>query len=531
MAFSQETFELLSGLADSGKFEYVKERKELFEAHVYEPFKRLFYAVRDSLPKPITSAMVVEADERALFSKLKKNDYSKGGAWSYYWGAIWVGEKRQSGVQLFLWINKDRLEAGFYIGDGDKVYEKRFRDNLEAGGSDLMDLLGTRLAGKAYRFGSRELQSELSEATWDDWRADPSAYPTSVAKVFSWNSVLALSEESLVEECTKAFADLFPLVIVGSEEEPMDELRNYLSPEGEGKSTKATQAGPQTLAELSEITGIDPALLQRWLDALTRKGQVVLYGPPGTGKTFTAKRIAEYLTRASDGIWDLVQLHPAYAYEDFIQGRRPEPLPGGGLHYPVVAGRFVEFCERARDCKGPCVLILDEMNRANLARVFGELMYLLEYRDESAEGGNSVTIALASSEEGNRFGIPKNVFILGTMNTADRSIALVDFALRRRFAFLELKPDMAHLKKFHKDSGFPVDKLIVLLSRLNGAIRDPHYFVGTSYFLDKKLAANFAIVWETEIVPYLQEYFIDRKADTGNADDFTTEKVLTELGI
>jgi 5-methylcytosine-specific restriction protein B len=122
----------------------------------------------------------------------------------------------------------------------------------------------------------------------------------------------------------------------------------------------------------------------------------------------------------------------------------------------VVPGRFKEFCREAAKRRSPCVLIVDEINRANLSRVFGELMYLLEYRKEE--------VPLAG---GGKFRIPENVRLIGTMNTADRSIALVDHALRRRFAFLELYPDYELLRKYHSTTGFPVDNLIGELMKLN----------------------------------------------------------------
>ncbi|MBN1322674.1 MAG: AAA family ATPase, partial [Methanotrichaceae archaeon] len=263
--------------------------------------------------------------------------------------------------------------------------------------------------------------------------------------------------------------------------------------------------------------GFDFATLERWVRAIRRKGQAVLYGPPGTGKTYVAEHLAKHLIGGGDGFMDLVQFHPAYAYEDFIQGIRPQSDEDGGLRYPLVPGRFLEFCERAESCSGTCVLIIDEINRANLSQVFGELMYLLEYRSRS--------IPLAG---GRKLKIPENVLIIGTMNTADRSIALVDHALRRRFAFLRLQPNHDILRRYHqsRDTGFPVEGLIRVLRRLNTQINDPHYEVGISFFLLEDLAEEIEEIWKMEIEPYLDEYFFDRPE---KVDDFRWERVGREI--
>ena len=271
------------------------------------------------------------------------------------------------------------------------------------------------------------------------------------------------------------------------------------------------------LNQCAEDTGFDLETLDRWVRAIRRKGQAVLYGPPGTGKTYVAEHLARYLIGGADGFADLVQFHPAYAYEDFIQGIRPQSDDDGGLRYPVVPGRFLDFCERAESRRGTCVLIIDEINRANLSQVFGELMYLLEYRDRS--------IPLAGS---GRLRIPENVLIIGTMNTADRSIALVDHALRRRFAFLRLQPNHEVLLKYHqsRNTGFPVEGLIGVLRRLNAWISDPHYEVGISFFLRDDLNEEIEDIWTMEIEPYLEEYFFDRPE---KAEEFRWDKVDREI--
>jgi hypothetical protein len=226
------------------------------------------------------------------------------------------------------------------------------------------------------------------------------------------------------------------------------------------------------LAEVAQETGFPEETLSRWIRSIERKGQAIVYGPPGTGKTFIAEKLALHLIGGGNGFQELVQFHPAYSYEDFVQGIRPQATAEGHLDYPVVPGRFRKFCDKAGARQGRCVLIIDEINRANLAQVFGELMYLLEYRNRE--------VPLAS---GGTFQIPEKVRVIGTMNTADRSIALVDHALRRRFAFLPLYPDYEVLNKFHADTGFPVENLIQTLRQLNNQIGDPHYEVGITFFL------------------------------------------------
>jgi hypothetical protein len=258
------------------------------------------------------------------------------------------------------------------------------------------------------------------------------------------------------------------------------------------------------VAQMAADTGFSVAVLDEWLHRLRRKRQIVLQGPPGTGKTFVARRLAEVLLHGQHGALDLVQFHPSFSYEDFIQGIRPV-AKGRNLEFALEPGRFLAFCEEARKvAPAPAVLLIDEINRANLSRVFGELMYLLEYRDES--------IPLAAG--GARFSMPSNLYLIGTMNTADRSIALVDHALRRRFSFIHLEPSYDVLRQHLQRKGLPAESLVNALMHVNRVIEDRNYHVGISFFmrLDDDLQAELPMIWRGEIEPYLEEYFYDQLA-------------------
>lgn len=277
-----------------------------------------------------------------------------------------------------------------------------------------------------------------------------------------------------------------------------------------------------SLCHVAEETHIPESTLEQWISAIERKGQAILYGPPGTGKTFVAKKLARFLSLSGGGgLVQTIQFHPAYGYEDFIRGIRPRTdEETDELRYEYVSGAFMAFCEKAEQMgeETRCVMIIDEINRADLARVFGELMYLLEYREEK--------VRIAGGRE---FSIPLNVRIIGTMNTADRSIALVDHALRRRFAFLELKPDYELLARYHQKqkTGFEAAPLAEVLRRVNRAIGDPHYELGISWFLDPGIDDALPQIWQTEIEPYLVEHFFDQPQ---TMEAFRWEKVRVELG-
>lgn len=169
---------------------------------------------------------------------------------------------------------------------------------------------------------------------------------------------------------------------------------------------------------------------------LKRKKNIILQGPPGVGKTFIARKLAyQIMQEVKDANIEMVQFHQSYSYEDFIQGLRPTQQGS----FDLKDGIFFSFCRRAlAHPDKPFFFIIDEINRGNLGKIFGELMMLIE-ADKRAEKF-ALKLTYAEDEE-DRFYVPENLYIIGTMNTADRSLAIVDYALRRRFAFINLQPD------------------------------------------------------------------------------------------
>lgn len=259
---------------------------------------------------------------------------------------------------------------------------------------------------------------------------------------------------------------------------------------------------PAATEELAQRVFIGTDWLDRTLAVLHRRKQIIFYGPPGTGKTFIARALADHITGGDGGI-RLVQFHPSYSYEDFFEGLRPS-TKDGALTYTLQAGPMKRIADEA--AKNPelnYVLIIDEINRGNLAKIFGELYFLLEYRDER--------VSLLYEPE-TTFALPANVYIIGTMNTSDRSIALMDAAMRRRFAFIELHPGEAPVSRvlpsWLQANGLPAE-VGELFALLNDRIDDRDFRIGPSYLMarDADLSpTRLDDIWMFEVLPLLAEH-------------------------
>jgi 5-methylcytosine-specific restriction protein B len=351
------------------------------------------------------------------------------------------------------------------------------------------------------------------------WRPEREVYKNTVS--VRWTDT---TERTLDPPVTSWFASTVAKV-------PGDLYQRIIAPEvtGGGPPPPPPPVSPEPV--LPEI-----------LSGLQRRGQVVLYGPPGTGKTYAARRFAVWwlLDRAGapEASWilgdraalaererilstagaagvsqlSMITFHPSYSYEDFVEGYKPRPTDGrGGLELELRDGIFKRICRAAEKDPRPYLLLIDEINRGNVPKIFGELITLLEFDKRG------ISVLLPYS--GETFSIPRNVFIIGTMNTADRSIRLLDAALRRRFAFIELLPDPEVLQ------GTAVDRLALdaFLLELNQRIlkyvgREKQ--IGHSFFLDREgkpvtRSEDFVAHFISEVLPILQEYAFEDYALLG----------------
>jgi 5-methylcytosine-specific restriction protein B len=307
-----------------------------------------------------------------------------------------------------------------------------------------------------------------------------------------------LQSQAYVVDLTEAYDQLAALVPRGEETAPF--VR-------EVEKEQRTLSFRHVTAEVAADLLMNRAKLQEITDLLRDRKQAIFYGPPGTGKTYLATRLARALTE--DGAVRLVQFHPSYTYEDFFEGFRPQRAEGSQLTFELTPGPFRAFAEVAKDNPTtPYILIIDEINRANLAKVFGELYFLLEYRDEA------IGLQYSPKEE---FTLPENLFLIGTMNTADRSIARIDTAMRRRFAFIELDPRIPPvqglLARWLARNNLP-NEPARLLDALNARLADADVAIGPAYLMKKAIyerADGLERVWQYEIMPLLEDLFYGQR--------------------
>ena len=285
-----------------------------------------------------------------------------------------------------------------------------------------------------------------------------------------------------------------------------------------------TDTGPAaSLEELADELMWETDQLRMVIHGLEDKGQVIFQGPPGTGKTFVARRIAQWYQQQG-GDFRIVQFHPSYTYEDFVEGFRPTLTETGQAGFELVLGPLRRIAEQAQanpDAK--FILVIDEINRGNLAKILGELYFLMEYRDQE--------MLLQYSHR--PFRLPQNLWFIGTMNTTDRSIALVDAALRRRFYFFGFYPDeppvRGLLRRWLSRNEPEAMWVADLVDAANRKLEDRHSGIGPSHFMKKDPPLDeprVRFIWEQAVMPYVEEQFF---GDEARLKEFNYGGLLCEI--
>ena len=363
--------------------------------------------------------------------------------------------------------------------------------------------------------GPEGINARAAQMLVHQWRTNPN-WEESVASV------------ALVEE-----KDGQPHIAVVVERTPTQNglrIKERLFPEVELRRTEPFGDEVLPAGNLLDLKSLASGLFvpEAWLDdvawLLEDKQRVVFYGPPGTGKSFLALAIARFL-QPSAALRRVVQLHPSYGYEDFFEGYRPAQEGGAkGLTLELRRGPFGDLVEAARGAvPDPAVLLLDEMNRGNLPRVFGELYFLMEHEEESTR--------LMYRPDAS-FVLPSNLYVIGTMNTADRSVAQLDQALRRRFHFVPLfpgEPPVDEMLRMYLEANVPSMKWAAdVLDKANEVLGDRNVAIGPSHLMRDDLDDEvLERVWKHSVLPTIEDHFFGER---DRVQEFALEALRQSLG-
>jgi MoxR-like ATPase len=447
--------------------------------------------------------------------------------------ALWSPQKSKSGIDIYR--NMRALRKGDIVLH--LIDNRQFSGvSVVAGAADdtFQGLPGTAWEGPGYRVALRDYSPLEPPLEREEFLESPvgAAELRKVHEKYGrglfYTSDLDLNQGKYLTRAPIELVEALNQIYFSLYGKRLPHLENLIS-------TPTSTAVYDTYSEEDALAGVflDRNLFKEMLLLLRTKKNLILQGPPGAGKTFIARRLAYALLKAEDRIRvKFVQFHQSYSYEDFIEGYRPSD--GGG--FAMRKGLFRNFCTNAlNDSSRDYVLVIDEINRGNLSKIFGELLMLVE-PDKRSPAWN---VQLAYS--GDDFHVPANLHLIGLMNTADRSLAMVDYALRRRFAFFTLDPQFqsAGFSIYLEELGASSSLVSAIVSRfeaLNKSIAEDTtnlgrgFCVGHSFFCSAGPQITLDEAWyqrvvKTEVAPLLREYWFDRPKQAEQMIDNLLEKL------
>lgn len=506
------------------------ENKRRYEQVLRDPTRDFVEQLRDEFVQTLSPE--VAAGKRHL-SILNKNDYGQGGYHDHYWFAFYdpeAGSKIKSCQLFFRLLGTEQVwRYGFSMGNYCDDYIARLHQALSDRIEAVVAYVRSAPEGTLFRVDFGDSDRDYSPTGFADTLAAPitdephpldsPSHVLSVIREFPLSELVEHAEE-LVEEVGQFFKWVWPffrssvdgewpITATGTTSGPAPVIDEFID-----------EDAPETIDKLSEYSSLPPSFLTQMEDALLTKQQLVLVGPPGTSKTYIADLFGRYFARQrqgqSQGKTGTLYMHANWSYEDFFEGLKPTARDGQLVFQPKK-GFFLEWVESLReyDSSARHVLVLDEINRCDTAAVLGELLQLLEYR------GRQVPLL-----SGSKFIFPRNLYIIGTMNSADRSIGRLDLALRRRFLWLELLPRTDVLQKWLSRSGNnPVGFTSSQLSQCNDILDDmgipPDQHVGHALFMVQTPGSEMAQpedrplrrellerIVRFSVLPYLKELFL-----------------------
>ena len=550
--FTEETVRFVKELAEHTQDrEWHTEQKQRYEQVLRDPVRAFFDAVRDRYVARLDAEV---AGGKRKLSLLKKNDFGQGGYHDHYWCAFYdpdAGSKTKSVQLYFRMLGSEQIwRYGLSLGHYCDAYLTRLESAIHLNRILVAEHLRVAPQGTRVRLGEGEATKDLSPQEFAEMLGSSQSEDASLAGELE--GILIMHEEALdvlpdrdaglVDEVGEFFMWAWPFFaasITGNW--PLDSPVQVTDLIEVKSDEDVDEDVPTSIAELSERTALSPDLLEELRQSLLARQQTVLVGPPGTSKTYIARQFARYFVRQrnrrAQGCHDILYLHANWNYEDFFEGIKPTTTDAGTLTFQPQKGFLLQWIEQLKSFDPSCrhVLILDEINRCDTAAVLGELLQLLEHRGS--------TVRLLS---GRSFVFPRNLYIIGTMNSADRSIGRMDLALRRRFFWLDLHSDPDTLQRWlnrvgNNPVGFQASSLVACNELLtqSGIGRDQN--IGHALFMpyssetDDEIGATKDMpltedrlrqIVRFSVVPYVRELLV---AQQGQVNEDLVSRIHTRL--